>query len=102
MDKIPTPNNEQNPEEFYSRFKVQLEENHNFPEDYTFKFIMENDHNKLTDMYRIFDELRHTFSSKESSNKKYISCTFVAFVLSADQVIELYKKVAGIDGVVML
>jgi len=100
-EKINIQPNE-DPKEFYLRFKERLEEHHNFPEDYTFKFIIDNDSSKLTDMYRIFDDLRHTFSTKESKNGKYISCTFVAFVLSSDQVIELYKKVASVEGVVML
>lgn len=91
-----------NPEEFYAKLKVQLEDHHNFPEDYTYKFIMENNQSKLTDIYRVFDNTKNTFSTRESANGKYISCTVVAFVLSADQVIELYKDVAKIEGVIML
>ena len=91
-----------NPEEFYLSLKTKLEENHNFPEDYLFKFIFPNDNLKLTELYQIFDKIKYTISTRESKNGKYISASILAFVMDADQVIELYKKVAEIDGVVML
>lgn len=97
-----SPKNTQKTEEFYKKFKTRLEENHDFPQTYIFKFVIESDKGKLTEIHQIFDELHHTFRSKESSNGKYVSCTFSTFVLSADQVIDIYKKVAQIEGVVML
>ncbi|MDO5616793.1 MAG: DUF493 family protein [Cruoricaptor ignavus] len=41
-------------------------------------------------------------STRESKNGKYISTSILAFVMDANQVIDLYKKVAGIEGVIML
>ena len=35
-------------EEFYASLKINLENNHNFPEDYLYKFIILNDKEKLT------------------------------------------------------
>lgn len=90
------------PEEFYLSLKAKLEENHNFPEDYLFKFIFPNDNLKLTELYQIFDRIKYTISTRESKNGKYISASMLAFVLDADQVIELYKKVSAIEGVIML
>ncbi|NAW51771.1 DUF493 family protein [Elizabethkingia argentiflava] len=91
-----------NPEEFYKKLHGQLEEYHSFPEDYTFKFIIENNSSLLTDIYKVFDGTKNTFSTRESSNGKYISCTIVAFVLDTDHVIRLYKATAKIEGVIML
>lgn len=91
-----------NPEEFYQSFRAKLEENHKFPEDYLYKFIFPNDNEKLTELYKIFDGLRYTISTRESKNGKYISTSILVFVMDANQVISLYKKVAEIDGVVML
>lgn len=93
---------QRNPEEFYADLKKQLEENHNFPEDYLFKFIITNDSEKLTDIYKVFDELKYSINTRESSNGKYISCSIQCFVLDADQVIRLYQEVSKIEGVVML
>ena len=89
-------------EEFYASLKINLENNHNFPEDYLYKFIILNDKEKLTEIYKVFDSTKNTFSTRESSNGKYISCSIQCFVLDAEQVIRLYKEVAKIEGVIML
>ena len=89
-------------EEFYASLKTNLERNHNFPEDYLYKFIILNNQEKLTEIYKVFDGTKNTFSTRESSNGKYISCTINCFVLDADQVIRHYKEVAKIEGVIML
>ncbi len=91
-----------NPEEFYASLKTKLEESHNFPEDYLYKFIFPNENSKLTELYQIFDGIKYTISTRESKNGKYISASILAFVMDANQVIELYKKVAEIEGVMML
>lgn len=89
-------------EEFYASLKVNLEKNHNFPEDYLFKFIIENNQEKLTEIYKVFDATKNTFTTRESSNGKYISCSILCFVLDANNVINLYQNVAKIEGVIML
>lgn len=91
-----------NQEEFYTNLKEKLEDNHNFPEDYLFKFIFPNNHFLLTELYQIFDKIKYTISTRESKNQKYISASILAFVMDSDQVIDLYQKVAKIEGVVML
>ena len=55
MSKENNINKAPNPEEFYKKLQTQLEEHHNFPEDYTFKFIIENNPSLLTDIYKVFD-----------------------------------------------
>ena len=88
--------------EFSASLIINLEKNHNFPEDYLFKFIILNNQEKLTEIYKVFDGTKNTFTTRESSNGKYISCTIQCFVLDADHVIRLYKEVAKIEGVIML
>ena len=92
----------QNTEDFYISLKSKLEENHNFPEDYLYKFIILNDSEKLTEIYKVFDQLKYSITTRESSNGKYISCSIQCFVLDADQVIFLYREVAKIEGVIMI
>lgn len=91
-----------NEEEFYKSLKDKLEHNHNFPEDYLFKFIFQNDSPKLIELYQVFDGMKYTISTRESKQQKYMSATIQAFVLSADHVIELYKKAGNIEGIMML
>ena len=94
--------NHANPEEFYKSLKDKLEGQHNFPEEYLFKFIVTSDPEKITEILRAFDNLKYTLSNKESSTGKYTSVSIDCFVLDADQVISIYKKVAIIEGVMML
>jgi len=95
-------NKHTNPEDFYRSLKEKLEEQHNFPEEYLFKFIVISDAEKVTEILRVFDNLKYTLSNKESSTGRYTSVSIDCFVLDADQVISIYKKVAEIEGVMML
>ena len=91
-----------NPEDYYASLKEKLEATHDFPQDYLFKFIITNEESKQTEIYRVFDNVKYTLSTKDSKNGKYTSLTMNAFVLDADQVISIYKEVGKISGVMML
>lgn len=91
-----------NPEDFYKSLKEKLEATHNFPEDYQFKFIVTNEEKKITEIYRIFDDMKFTLTTRDSKNAKYTSLTLTAFVLDAEHVISIYKKVGEIEGVMSL
>ena len=91
-----------NPEDFYASLKEKLEATHDFPQDYLFKFIITNEESKQTEIYRVFDDVKYTLSTKDSKNGKYTTLTMNAFVLDADQVISIYKEVGKISGVMML
>jgi len=95
-------NQHNSPEEFYASLKEKLEETHNFPEEYLFKFIIPNDSAKLTEIYKVFDGLQHTLSNRDSKNGKYVSVSVNSFVLDADQVVKIYQEVSVIEGVMML
>ncbi|WP_265429338.1 DUF493 family protein [Chryseobacterium sp. YIM B08800] len=95
-------NENKNPEEFYKSLKEKLENNHDFPEDYLFKFIVPTDDAKLTEIYKVFDGIKFTLGNRESKNGKYTACNINAFVLDADQVVRIYKEVATIENVILL
>lgn len=92
----------QDPDKFYASLKEKLEDTHDFPEDYLYKFIIPNSQEKMTEIYRIFDGMKHTIKNRDSKNGKYISLSINAFVLDADQVIDIYKKVGAIEGIMSL
>lgn len=94
--------NQKKTEEFYISLKEKLEATHDFPEDYLFKFIVTNDESKITEIYRVFDDIKFTLTNRDSKNGKYTAITVNAFVLDADQVIKIYKEVGKIPGVMML
>ncbi len=91
-----------NPEDFYRSLKEKLEDTHDFPEDYLFKFIVTNSDAKNTEIFRVFDGIKFTLSTRDSKNCKYTAININAFVLDADQVIEIYKCVGKVEGVLML
>lgn len=95
-------NENKNPDEFYKSLKEKLENNHDFPEDYLFKFIIPTDDAKLTEIYKVFDGIKFTLGNRESKNGKYTACNINAFVLDADQVVRIYKEVASIENVILL
>jgi len=95
-------NEHANPEEFYISLKEKLENHHDFPEDYLFKFIIPTDESKLTEIYKVFDGIKFTLGNRESKNGKYTACNINAFVLDADQVVHIYKEVAKIENVILL
>ena len=95
-------NQHASPDDFYESLKQKLEDNHDFPEDYLFKFIIPTDDAKLTEIYKVFDGIKFTLGNRESKNGKYTACNINAFVLDADQVIKIYKEVSKIEEVILL
>lgn len=100
--EILTGDSNRNSEEFYMSLREKLETNHDFPEDYLFKFIIPNDQAKLTEIYRVFDGIKHTLTNNDSKNGKYTSLSINAFVLDANQVVNIYQEVTKIEGVISL
>ncbi len=88
--------------EFYKRFKNELEKSHSFPDNYAFKFIIENDSHKMAQIQQIFDTSEPQYANKDSKNGKYTSLTVNIYALDADTVIDFYQKVSKLDGVIMM
>ena len=95
-------NQHASPEDFYASLKEKLTDHHDFPEDYLFKFIIPTDQAKLTEIYKVFDGIKFTLGNRESKNGEYTACTSNAFVLDADQVVNIYQEIAKIEGVILL
>lgn len=93
-----------NSEEFYTKLKSQLEELTVFPTLYLYKFIVpteEND-NKVQAVSEQFDNLGATIKTKKSKNGKYTSLSIEVKMNSADDIIEKYKEVTKIEGIISL
>ncbi len=88
--------------EFYDRFKNELEKSHAFPDNYSFKFIVENDTHKMAQIQQIFDSAEPQYSTKDSKNGKYSSLTVSIYALDSDAIINYYKLVSKIEGVIMM
>lgn len=81
-----------------SNLKELLDSQHEWPGNYTFKFIVPGNKSK---------ELKDIVASEESFSRpsrsgKYTSMTFEIKCQSSDDVISIYQKVSKIEGIVTL
>ncbi len=79
------------------RLKHLLDNEHQWPSQYTFKFIV-----SAARLGEIVEILGEGIEVRESANGKYVSVTFHAQMDSSDAVIEIYQKVSVIEGVISL
>ncbi len=93
---------EQNPEEFYNKLKTQLQETSTWPSNYLYKFIVDSDDAKIQHIHKIFDNTGAVIESKKSKKGKYTSVSITVNLKDPDAVIEKYKAVGAIEGVISL
>ncbi|MFH6603680.1 DUF493 family protein [Maribacter algicola] len=93
---------QENTEEFYARLKEQLEESTEWPSNYLYKFIVPTNEKKIADIHTIFDNTGAVIESKQSKKGKYTSISITVNLKNADAVIEKYKEVGTIEGVISL
>ncbi len=79
-------------------FKSALNDNHEWPCYYTFKFIVPVD--KTEEVLGLFAD--DPVSERPSKSGRYISYTMEMHVESADHVLSLYNRVSHIKGVITL
>ena len=89
-------------EEFYKRLKSQLEDVTNWPADYLYKFIVPTDDSKIKQIEDIFDNTGAVIESKQSKKGKYTSLSVTVNLEGPDAVIEKYKQVGAVEGVISL
>jgi len=93
----------ENPEEFYSKLKAQLEETTSWPSIYLYKFILPTQPEQSKELLSIFDNIGAVINSKQSKTKKYTSFSIKVKLSDPDAVIDKYKEVAQkIEGVISL
>lgn len=80
------------------KFRSLLDESYQWPDFYEFKFIV-----KVEDKQNILKHLEH-FNITETPSKKgnYISISARKLMKSTDEVIDTYKLMSGIKGLISL
>ena len=92
-----------NPEEFYNKLRVQLQESTNWPSEYLYKFIVPTDIHKIALLEGIFDNMGAVINTTESKNGNYTSVSVNLLMKNPDAVIEKYQEVAEkVEGVISL
>jgi len=79
-------------------FKDKLEQTHQWPSLFMFKFIVPND--KVEQVKNLFP--KNILKEKPSKTGKYISVTAEVMVSSSDQVIQIYEDASKVDGLIAL
>jgi len=92
----------QKSEEFYKKLKGQLEDTSSWPSKYLYKFIVPTDEIKVKKIQDIFDNTGAVIESKQSKKGTYTSLSVTVILDSADAVIEKYKEVGKVEGVISL
>lgn len=87
---------------FYTKLKGQLEDTTKFPSDYMYKFIVPAIGDQQREVQSIFDNKGAVIKTKKSKTGKYISISVVLKLDSAQEVIDYYKKVEKIEGIISL
>lgn len=84
----------------YDSFKEKLESVQTFPGSYIFKFIVNDDKEKIEQLKALFPAEEFVYQSSKTG--KYISITVSKQVANADEVVAIYKKAGEIKGVMLL
>lgn len=88
-------------QEARDRLKLRLDEVHQWPSVYMFKFIFEPEQERTDAILALFP-VESEVLRKYSSGGKYLSITVREVMLSAEEVIERYEKAGAIDGVIVM
>lgn len=84
--------------EWWERFRTLLDDQTEWPTMYTFKFVVPVA--ELATVDAVFPRIEKTH--RASSKGSYVSVTFTTEMGSAEEVESMYRRAAGIPGVVML
>ncbi len=85
----------------FKNLREKLEESGDWPRVYFFKFIIPADNKKLALVEAIFGS-EADVTIKQSHKGNYLSISAKELMLSAERVIERYKKATQIEGLIAL
>lgn len=76
-------------------------EKESWPSVYMFKFIVPSDNQKIAQVESFFED-DSEIKMQASSNGKYTSITIRQVMLNAEAIIEIYKQMAVVEGIISL
>lgn len=82
------------------KLKALLEQNYVWPAPYQFKFIVKKE--KLEEIQTILCAPEFEVVTKESRKGNYISLTAVKLILKSEDVLEVYRRVKVVEGVISI
>jgi putative lipoic acid-binding regulatory protein len=89
-------------EEFYSRLEEQLKADTTWPAPYLYKFIVPGNTKKIAQIEAIFNSINAQINTRDSSKGAFTSLSIKVVMASPEAVIEKYKQVSEVEGVISL
>ncbi len=90
-------------EEFYIRLKAELESTtEKWPAEYLYKFIVPTSEEKIALVEKAFDNMGAVITTNKSKNGNYSSVSINVVMPNADTIIDKYKEVSTIEGIISL
>lgn len=89
-------------EEFYIRLKEELNNSTLWPSEYLFKFIVPSEKHKIETVESAFNNMGAVITTQPSKTGKYTGISINVKMKNADTVIEKYKELSSIEGIVSL
>ena len=83
------------------KMKERLDEVHEWPSLYMFKFILKPEEGIIAKLEALFPDEAEIIR-KYSKTGKFVSLTVKEVMMSSDEVLERYRKASVIEGVMML
>lgn len=84
------------------KLKIALDQVHDWPSMYLFKFIVPSDNHKIAQLEALFNAETSEIRLRQSKNGKYTSVSAREVMTSAEEVIACYKEAYKIEGVISL
>jgi hypothetical protein len=88
-------------EEAQAKLRERLDQVHDWPSVYMFKFICEPDQDRLDRILALFPPETEVLR-RYSAGGKYVSLTIREVMMNSDDVVERYVKASDINGVIVL
>lgn len=85
----------------FDKLREQLNLQESWPMVYMFKFIVPADNRKIALVESKFSD-EAVITQSQSSSGKYISITIKEVMLNAEAIIDKYKEMSGIEGLMAL
>ncbi len=83
------------------RLREALNQEHNWPSVFMFKFVLPNDEVRISKLKQVFGETA-SFTSRTSGKGNYISITVHEMMLDADSIFIRYTEASRIEGIISL
>lgn len=89
-------------EAFFERLQDELYKTSAWPTKYLFKFIVPTNKDKIKEIQSFFDNIGAIITTKTSSNGNFTSVSIEAILENPEDVIQKYKAVSHIEGIISL